>query len=205
MRFVIGVGLVALGALLVAPIATVRVGQQTERRQVVATLRAGRMAQLVETETPGLTRIDLAVTSVSRPAPRASLRLIEVPGGTERTRVALPRRLPPPGGHEYTSLRFPVIHDSAGRTYQVWVESAGPPDGTELRLWGRLTPGATADGQLAYRAWHRTTGGAALSILGARLADAPLGAAGMAAAAVTALAYGAAFVFFAGRPRAEPG
>ncbi len=104
-----------------------------------------------------------------------------------------------------------MIHDSAGRTYQVSVERAGPPDGTELRLWGRWSAVAGGSrpghrgGQLAYRAWHRTTGWAALSTLGARLADAPLGAAGVAAAAVAALAYGAAFVFFAGRHRAEPG
>ena len=105
-----------------------------------------------------------------------------------------------------------MIHDSADRTYQISVERAGPFDGTELRLWGRwsavaggVPPGSTSGGLLAYRAWHRTTGWAALSTLGARLDDAPLGAAGVAAVAVVALAYGAAFVFFVGGHRAEPG
>ena len=72
------------------------------------------------------------------------------------------------------------------------------------RLWGRwsamtggVRPGSTSGGLLAYRAWHSTTGWAALSTLGARLADAPLGAAGV---AVAALVYGAAFVFFVAVP-----
>jgi hypothetical protein len=210
-RLATGVGLAALAlpALLAAPVAAVRVEQQVERRQVVATLRAGRVAQLIEVEAPGLMRVDLAVTSLSRPAPPASLRLVEWPSGAERVRVALPRRLPRPGGHEYTSLRFPAIADSAGRVYQAAVERDGPPDGTELRLWGRRgaaagapAPGPTAAGRLAYRAWHRTTGWAALRVLRTRVADAPLAAAGAAAGAV---AYAVALGALLGRLRADAG
>jgi hypothetical protein len=212
MRVAIGIALVVLGALLLTPVATVRVEQEVGRRQALATLGAGRVAELVEIEAPRLVRIDLAVTSRDRPAPLAHVRLTEWPGGSERVREPLPRRLPPPGGHEYTSLWFPVIRDSAGRTYELSVERDRPLDGGELRVWGSrsapaggLPRGGSVGGRLAYRAWHSVTGRVALGTLGERMTAAPLGAVGGAVVVALALAYGATLVFFVGCLRAGPG
>jgi hypothetical protein len=134
------------------------------------------------------------------------VRLVEWPGGIERVRVPLPRRLPAPGGHEYTSIRFPALRDSADRTYRLAIERHGPPEEGTLAIWGRVSSAVGgAASVLAYRAWHRVTGWAALSTLGDRLRAALRGAPGVAAAGALVLAYGASLFCLLGLLRADPG
>jgi hypothetical protein len=206
MRLAAGIALAALGLVLVLPVATVRLEQQVDRRQMIANLGRGRVWEVIEITAPWLTGLDLAVTSRNRPAPAAQVRVIEWPGGVERVRQPLPRRLPPPDAHEYTTFRFPALGDSEGRAYQVSVERLGPPTEGELVVWGRASQVALgqAESTFAYRAWHRATGWDALGRLGGRFA-APLGTAGVAGLVVLVLAYGAGLVRFLGLLRASPG
>ena len=207
MRLAAGIVLAALGLVLVLPVATVRVEQQVDRRQMIANLGRGRVWEVIEIQAPWLTGLDLAVTSRNRPAPSAQVRVSEWPGGVERMRQPLPRRLPPPEAHEYTSFRFPALRDSEGRAYEVSIERLGPPPEGELVVWGRVSQAAIGrtDSAFAYRAWHRATGWKALARLGDRIAATPLGVAGVAGAAVLVLAYGASLVRFLGLLRASPG
>jgi hypothetical protein len=207
MRLAAGIVLAALGLVLVLPVATVRMEQQVDRRQMIANLARGRVWEVIEIEAPWLTALDLAITSRNRPAPSAEVRVSERPGGVERMRQPLPRRLPPPGTHEYTSFRFPALRDSGGRAYEVSIERLGPPPEGELVVWGRVSQAATGrlESAFAYRAWHRVTGWSALGRLGERIGAAPLGVAGVAGAVVLVLAYGASLVRFLGLLRARPG
>lgn len=207
MRIAAGIALAALLLVLVLPVATVRVEQQVNRRHMIANLRRGRVSEVIEIKAPGLTGIDLAVTSRHRPAPSAEVRVSEWPGRVERVRAPLPRRLPAPGGHEYTRVRFPPLRDSAGRAYEVSIERHAPPREGELVVWGHLALAATGgvEASFAYRAWHRVTGWDALATLGERLAATSLGAFGVVGAALLVLAYGAGLVRFLGRLRAASG
>jgi hypothetical protein len=174
---------------------------------MIANLARGRVWEVIEITAPWLTGLDLAVTSRNRPAPAAQVRVSEWPGGIERMRQPLPRRLPPPDAHEYTSFRLPALRDSEGRAYEVSIERLGPPPEGELVVWGRVSAAAIgqAESALAYRAWHRATGWDALGRLAERIAATPLGAAGVAGAVVLVLAYGAGLVRFLGLLRASLG
>jgi hypothetical protein len=195
-----GVGAVAIATFLIAPTSTVVGVEQVERGDALIRLGRGRIGEVFRSPASGLVRIDLVVTSTERPAPAARVRLRDVAMGIERLDRALPPRLP--GGHEYVEMRFAPLWDSEARTYEISIEREAPLDRGQLVVWGRggmpvPTGGLTRDaapaaGDLAFRAWYRTTGWAALQVLSRRWASTGLGAWTWGAGLAIVAAYGTA-------------
>jgi hypothetical protein len=195
-----GVGAVALATFLAGPTSTVVGVEQVERGDALTRLGPGRIGQVFRSPAPGLVGIDLVVTSTQRPAPAARMRLRDVAGGIERLDRALPLRLP--GGHEYVETRFAPLWDSEARTYEVSIEREAPLDRGQLVVWGRAgvpppAGGLTRDavpaaGDLAFRAWYRMTGWAALRVFFRRWASTGLGAWTWGAGLAVVVAYGTA-------------